>query len=469
MIRDRQLSKVEPGLLVVEQMIINTTLATLLRRVPALSPLWQEKLCKWLTTILQPDFQKVFALQFEMIDVIAAVEGDIHTAGKKLGELKQLIHKFKEAKDLESIIKIQKEVTEINHRIESLRYQRESILFLGDVMALKLLDQDTIKHFGGNAAPGFISGKSGLKAEMEAAQHFFKEGYMVLFNDLTHSLRLGDLTLRRGDEIRTFEVKTSAKEYFTKEAFRQISMPIIIHDYMKNDVTAVPLTLPERTLKESGFDDGGSKAGHAIQLESDIVEDLHFDLAGSIFKPVWRNQVVELKRGAKTYLACTKYNTAALETRLAALTAQGDWIVTNARDRVLNNEDIPPFGLYFKPQSTVDLMAGEIIVVSAFSMQELARQFREKRIAVTWTPNNGDTFPIDYKPEYELEHKIQTRNTCQWHLLRVFYSFLGLETFVARVAEMLSPEGLARFIAKAKEIEERKAKKVETGARPDTG
>jgi hypothetical protein len=437
-------------------MIINATVAALLRPAPVLSTEWQEKLCQWLKVILQLDFQKVFPLQFEMLDTMVAVEEEIRAIGTTLGELKQLIRKFKEGRDLPNIIKTQKEVTGIEDHIRCLRYQRETILFLGDVMALKMLDQDTIKHFGGNPAPGFISGKEGLKAEKEAAHHFFEQGYMVLFNDLSHSLRIGDLTLRKEEEVRTFEVKTSAQEYFTKEAFRQISLPIIIHDYMKNDVTAVPLAIPEGKLKEIGFNEGPRAPAYAIQLESDIVEDLHFDLAGSIFKPVWRNELVELKRGAKTYLACAKRNVAALRTRLEFLTAEGDWIATNVRDRVLNNEDIPPFGLYFKPQSAVDLITGEIIVITAFSMQEMAAQFKEKKIAVTWKSNNSDTFPIEYKPEYELEQKIQTRNTCQWHLLRVLYSFLGLETFVARVAEMLSPETLARFSAKSKEIDEKR-------------
>lgn len=69
---------------------------------------------------------------------------------------------------------------------------------------------------------------------------------------------------------------------------------------MKSDVTAVPLAIPEAKLKEIGFDDGSREPAYAIQLESDIVEDLHFDLAGAIFKPVRRDQCVELKRGAKT-------------------------------------------------------------------------------------------------------------------------------------------------------------------------
>jgi hypothetical protein len=240
-------------------------------------------------------------------------------------------------------------------------------------------------------------------------------------------------------------------------------MPMIIHDYTKNDVTSVPLAIPDNKLREVGFE-GGHKTAYAIQLESDVVEDEHFDLAGAIFKGVRKAPVVEIERGAKHYFACYKRNIDVLRARLEELTADGEWIVTNIRNRVVENEDIPPFGFHFKPQSTVDLVSGDIIVVSAFSMNELARQVKEKKVTLTWKGNNSDTFPIQFSPDYPLESEIdiQKKNICQWHLMRVLYSFLGLETYVARCTEMLSPEGLARFAAKIKEIDERHKLKEKT-------
>ena len=354
-------------------------------------------------------------------------------------------------------MRTQKGISELEQQIDSLLYQRETILYLGDVMAMKLLDQDRLKHFAVHPSPGFISGKAGLKAEIEAAKRFFYDGYMVLFNDLTHSLRIGDLTLAKGDEVRTFEVKANPKEYRTKEAFRQIATPIVIHEYIKNDVTPVPVRIADETLIDADFGTDRN-AGYAIRLDSDIVEDVQSHIASVIFKGVWKTPVVEVERGGKRYLACARHNAGALRARLEELTADGQWIVSNIRNRVTENGDAPPFGLDFKPQSTVDLMTGDTIVVAAFSMEELTRQLREKKITLTWKGNGRDSFPMDFKPEFEVQSDLdlQTKNICQWHFERVLYSFLGLETYVERVYETLSPEGVARFAAKIKELEEKK-------------
>ena len=394
-----------------------------------------------------------------MIDSLIAMEKEIQKLQEQRGNLKKLIAQLKVTNDLPRIVNTQREISELEKTIDGLRYQRETTLFLGDVIALKLLDQDTIKHFFGHPSPGFISGKSGLKAEIEAAKHFFAKGYMVLFNDLTRSLPLGDLTLRKGGEVRTFEVKSNPREYATREAFRQIATPIVIHEYMKRDVTPVPVTLPDKTVKEAGFDPAGKKAGYAIQLESEIVEKLHFDIAGTVFKGVYKLPVVEIHGGAKHYLACCRRNVAALRTKLEEMTRSGDWIVSNIRKRVTEYGDLPPFGLYFKPESTVDVITGEIIIVSAFSMQELAEQLKAKKITLSWEGRDSDLLPMDFEPNYPLdgEFQIQTKNICQWHWLRVLYSLLSLETFVDRCAETLSPEALARFAAKIKEIKKAKS------------
>lgn len=140
-------------------------------------------------------------------------------------------------------------------------------------------------------------------------------------------------------------------------------------------------------------------------------------------------------------------NVSALRTKLEEMTCSGEWIVSDIRKRVREYGDIPPFGLYFKPESTVDVITGEVVVVSAFSMQELTEQLEGKKITLSWQRRSSDLFPMDFKPKYPLdgEFEIQTKNICQWHWLRVLYSFLSLETFVERCAEVLSPEELARF------------------------
>jgi hypothetical protein len=223
---------------------------------------------------------------------------------------------------------------------------------------------------------------------------------------------------------------------------------------MKKDVTPVPVTVPDKTIREAGFDSGSNKPGYAIQLDSKIIEKLHFDIKGTVFRGVYREPVVHINRGANHYLACRTRNVAILRTKLEEITRSGDWIVSDLRQRVRKYGDVPPFGLYFKPESTVDVITGEVVIVSAFSMQELAEQFKNKKITLRWQRKDSDLFPMDIKPDYPLEEKlqIQTKNICRWRWLRVLYSFLSLETFVERCAEALSPEEIAKFAAKIEEI-----------------
>lgn len=397
-----------------------------------------------------------------MLDSLIGIEGEIQKIRERAGSLKKLIPEFKRTNEPPRIIDTQREISELEGKVASLNYQRETALFLGDVMALKLLDQDTIKHFAGYQSAGFISGKSGLQAEVDAARHFFAEGYLVLFNDLTHSLRLGDLTLRKGERVQTFEVKSNPREYFSKEAVRQISTPIVIHQYLKHGVTPVPVSLPDKTLDQAGFDSSDHKAGYAIQLDSEIVEKRNFDIAGTVFKAVYKSPVVQIDRGVTHYLGCRKRNIVELRRKLEEMTRPGDWIVSNLRKRVVEYGDLPPFGLYFKPESTVDVITGEVVIVTVFSMQDLADQLKTKNITLSWERKYRDFFPMEFKPNYSLEgeFKVQTHNICQWHWLRVLYSLLSLETFVERCAECLSPVELAKFAAKIKEIEKAKASRA---------
>lgn len=440
-------------------LIVNSSISRLLKDVPTLSTDWQAQLRSWLVTILQEDFPPVFAAQREMLESIIQVEEEIQKLRLQRADLKRLLHQFKVGNQMPRVIDTQSEVSKVEEKIESLRYQRETVLFVGDVIALKLLDQDTIKHFFGHPSPGFISGKSGLQAEIEAAVDFFEHGYMVLFNDLTHSLPLGDLTLRKGGEVRTFEVKTDLRAYRTKEARRQIETPAVIHEWMKKDVTPVPVALPTKTITEMGFDPKKKSGyGHAIRLDSDIVEQVHFDVARTVFKNVYKSPVVRLDRGAKRYLACCKSYVAELKLQLEEMIRSGDWVVSNIRTRVMEHFDVPPFGLYFKPESTVDVVSGEAIIVSAFSIEDLTQQLKDKNITLKWKQRDSDLFPMEFQTDYQLdgEFEVGTKNICQWHWLRVLYSFLSVETFVERCAETLSPEALARFAAKIKEIRAKK-------------
>lgn len=440
-------------------MIINASIAGLLRDAPLLGIEWQERLYSWLKIIDGNEFPPVFEAQLQMIDALVETEREIQETDKQAVTLRKAIPEHKLKNEIEQVIDAQRKISALEDAIKGLQYRRHCILFLGDVMAIKLLDQDDIKHLSANQPAGFISGKSGLKAEVDAAKRFFSSGYMVIFNDLTHSLTMGDLTLRKGDEIRSFEVKSNPREYLSRETFRQISNPIVIHQYMKTDVTPVPVTVSDRHLKDLGFDSSKQEPAYAIRLDSNTVEKTHFHDVGKIFKQVYRAEVVELEINGKYYLASLRRNVGALRSKLEQLTNPGNWVVTNIRERVTGHRDLPPFGFWFKPQSSVEVMTGEVILLSAFSMDDLTNQFNAKQIKLAWKRRNGDIFPMSYEPQFAVEStfELHNKNLNQWHWLRVLYSFLSLETFVGYCTEWFSPEYLAQAEAKLKQIKKRKS------------
>ena len=223
------------------QLIINSQFASVFRDPPKLSPQQQELLIQWLKLVDGEAFPPVFISQLEMIDCLTTTEGGIQDLTRNRKELKVQVPALKQSGQLDEIRQIQKRITKLEEEIAQLNYFRHCILFVGDTIAAHVVDVDAIRHFALYPAPGFIGGKEGLKAEIEAATTFAHQGQVVVFNDLTHCLHLGDLTLKKGEKVSTFEVKSNAKEYFKPETMRQIILPMHIHKYIEEDVaTAFP-------------------------------------------------------------------------------------------------------------------------------------------------------------------------------------------------------------------------------------
>ena len=55
--------------------------------------------------------------------------------------------------------------------------------------------------------------------------------------------------------------------------------------------------------------------------------------------------------------------------------------------------DIPPFTLWFRADSGLEVMTADVILLSAFAMADLAELLREKGVRVTWESRQDDLFP----------------------------------------------------------------------------
>jgi hypothetical protein len=123
-------------------------------------------------------------------------------------------------------------------------------------------------------------------------------------------------------------------------------------------------------------------------------------------------------------------------------TELGHWVIGNTQKRVEACFDLPPFTRWFKPNSAVEIMSGDIVVLSAFSLGDLVQLFSEKGISATFEIKKLDLFPISLSTPFIEEQK----KTCEyisnignWQRKRVLYSFLALESFVEVCTFMASP------------------------------
>jgi hypothetical protein len=392
----------------------------------------------WLRVISGKKYAPVFSAQMEMVDTVVGLENEIRRVGAERKRLKAAIPILKSNGKMDQVRDNQMKASSLELQIAELHYIRDCILFIGDTMAVKILDVDTISQFAHYPSPGFLSGKEGLHTELEAAHKFYQDGYIVLLNDLTHCLRVGDLTLRKGDEVRTFEVKSTAKAYFTPEAVRQITIPIGVHNYIQTDVLKGRIKLP------------GSKsiASGAVRVGSGIVEDWHDKVAGKLYSALKKKKTAQIHIGKKLYLACRQKDIDSLREEIEEITESEQWVVANVRRRVTEYADIPPFSMWFKPETALAVMGGDLIVLSAFAMSNLAELFETKGVRITWNAQPNDLFPISFTSDHirqEQEFEIEPTNVGDWHRLRVLYAFLAVESFVDIVSFLLSPEAMAQF------------------------
>lgn len=262
---------------------------------------------------------------------------------------------------------------------------------------------------------------------------------MVLFNDLTHSLRVGDLTLQKGDEVRTFEVKASPKAYQSREAARQIEIPRSIHDYIKTDV----MDYPHRFSGVPGVVQG------AVRLDSTVKEDWHWDIAGQLHKALRKTSVAHVVRGGKHYFAARRRDIGELSSVLHMMTASGDWVVSNIQRRVEALAEVSPFTQWFKLESSVEIMAGDLIVLSGFNIGDLELLFAEKGLRTTWKRKMTDLFPLRICGAMDTGLiPDDCFNVGDHQRLKLMYGFLAIESFVDIVAFLLSREAAAQMTEK---------------------
>jgi hypothetical protein len=110
--------------------------------------------------------------------------------------------------------------------------------------------------------------------------------------------------------------------------------------------------------------------------------------------------------------------------------------------------EVTPFTMWFKPDSAVDVMAGDLVVLSAFEMSDLKSLFAAKGVSITWDCHLKDLFPVFLDSNYlqgQQEFELRRSSIGDYHRLKLMYAFLATESYVDICSFLISPEAAAQF------------------------
>lgn len=143
-------------------------------------------------------------------------------------------------------------------RIEQQRTLISVLRSIGDSIAFIYGDRWDLKQMVMKEEPGFVTGKQGTRLERKILRKAFEIGATVVMNDLTHTLRHGDITVFRpdlwpegGSPFLLIEAKSGRGKSHARTA-RQMAAIEQVFDYLRTDKREVERGQWQRvSLKEA--------------------------------------------------------------------------------------------------------------------------------------------------------------------------------------------------------------------------
>ena len=159
--------------------------------------------------ILDPENNNeiAYSIQLTLVDEIIKIETLIKSNRKIINNNKLI------TKDKNTPMEIRRTISmETKHLRDIERHLKEALKQLrniGDTLAFSYFKKYNLKPLCTKQSAGFISGKKGLKKELDELRKIFLKGKFAILNDLTNSLRYGDITTMLDGKPYILEIKSS--------------------------------------------------------------------------------------------------------------------------------------------------------------------------------------------------------------------------------------------------------------------
>lgn len=175
-------------------------------------------------------------IQLRLVEKIIYVEKRI----SKLKDLKKSARRRLRASHLSPLSKetaqeVKRNIQSYNQAIEDYHNLLKIFRDVGDGLAFSYISKWDIKTLAIKEAPAALSGKTGGRLERNILRGLFSAGQIAILNDITNSLRYGDITIVDETSLNIIEVKSGNNS--TPRTVRQLKNIERVIEYFKTDET----------------------------------------------------------------------------------------------------------------------------------------------------------------------------------------------------------------------------------------
>lgn len=332
-------------------------------------------------------------LQENLIRLITSAEREIAKSKKEIGSIKSTLRRRR----LPLLLKLEsqqlkKRMAHQRNRIEDHHLLLDIYRSVGDGLAFSYLDRWDVKPLSSKERGGALSGKKGSRLERKILREAFRHGHIALLNDLTNSLRYGDITLITSKGFFFFEVKSSGNH--NRRTGTQIGNIAEMHSYLTTD----------RTEKLFGL------SCPVIRCELQAPPRYYFLKLNKLIRHAKLNGAAsaEVEQGLH-YLVLTKFDEDLLESCVAS--CKGVPIFGMLNDLKCERSPHYPLPLIFSDQDELfDFYDDQFIILVVLDSASLSLGFAEHKFRAIIDQNNQYPIQVFCPSQEEAAVKIG-RNT----------------------------------------------------------
>ena len=319
-----------------------------------------------------------------------------------------------EASEIKAAIK------ECHRKIDDYQYLQRILKSIGDGLAFTYINKWDIKPMSFKESPGGISGKSGGKLEREIVRSMFRSGVIAILNDLTNTLRYGDVTAITENGFKLLEVKSIKSElHLTDRIVRQAGALEKIERFLVTDrvigLYEIPTEVFRSPLKLE-------EVNYRAELNELIEEAL-------VRRHAWR----QIEEGLFYYVDYGGNQFAHEATQTIAQRCIGKPTVFYDEGR-LGNVGYFPYTLSItKPEALFAFYSGELSIFVVIDLGAIVSKLTEKGIDVQFGNDDEWALHITVLDEGDDRFLRVSRHMFE----RVPYEFLSLEWFLDDFSQRL--------------------------------